>query len=125
MYAAGLQRQAFEVLAHLGLLVSYSLLVSGLGTSTSWKRQKRKGVSDQAASADHATPKPKKEPVAGPLKTLSTECIQQVKKKVGEGIPMGFMFDNINLMVKVAESTIGKIGAHFMLFLRIKSYGKN
>ncbi|KAF8596154.1 hypothetical protein BDV93DRAFT_514399 [Ceratobasidium sp. AG-I] len=111
MYAAGLQRQAFEVLAHLGFLVSYSLLVSGLGTATSWKKQRRKKGSDEAPSADQAATKPKKEPFAGLLKTLSTECIQEVKTKVADGVPMGFVFDNINLMVWVAESSLGKIDA--------------
>lgn len=107
MYAAGLQRQAFEILAHLGLLVSYSLLVSGLGTRATWRRRTRKKSSNSG---------PTKEPTAGPLKKLSDGCIQEIKNLVAQGRPIGFVFDNINLVLKVAESVLGKIGAYFPLF---------
>jgi hypothetical protein len=107
MYAMGLQRQAVEVLAHLGLVVSYSLLVAGLGTSTSWKYRKRR--KDQVDSNNTATTS-KKTPTVGPLKKLSTECMQQLKEIVKSGTPIGFVFDNINLTLKVAEARLGKSG---------------
>ncbi|KAG8741879.1 hypothetical protein FRC12_015522 [Ceratobasidium sp. 428] len=102
MYAAGLQRQAFEILAHLGLLVSYSLLVSGLGVRASWKRRGGKKRRDQNDQSN-------KDPPAGPLKTLADGCITQIQEIVKAGQIVGFIFDNINFMVKVAEPVLGKI----------------
>jgi hypothetical protein len=110
MYTAGLQRQGFGILGHIGFGVSYTLLVSGLGTSTSWKHRK---PGKESSDLDKATSERKKGPTAGPLKTLSTECMQQIKEIVKSGTPIGFVFDNINLMFKVAESSLGKIGEHF------------
>ncbi|KAG9076766.1 hypothetical protein FRC06_009329, partial [Ceratobasidium sp. 370] len=102
MYAAGLQRQGFEVLAHIGLLISYSLLVSGLGTQVSRRRHRHRHTGSQTSQR-------KRTPAFGPLKTLATECIQEVKGIVNEGKPIGFVFDNVNFMFKVAEPVLGKI----------------
>ncbi|KAG8699814.1 hypothetical protein FRC08_005091 [Ceratobasidium sp. 394] len=104
MYAAGLQRQAFEILAHLGLLVSYSFLVSGLGVRASWKRHGGKKRRDQGNRSD-------REPPVGPLKVLADGCIKQIQELVAAGYHIGFIFDNINFMVKVAEPVLGKIDA--------------
>ncbi|KAG9124443.1 hypothetical protein FRC07_011615 [Ceratobasidium sp. 392] len=104
MYAAGLERQAFEILAHLGLLVSYSLLVSGLGVRASWKRRGAKKRRDPGDQSNRVPP-------AGPLKVLASGCIKQIQELVAAGCFMGFIFNNINFMVKVAEPVLGKIDA--------------
>lgn len=109
MYAAGLQRQVFEILAHLGLLVSYSLLVSGLGTRTSSRRRSHK---------EAPNPKNNTTPTAGPLKKLSDGAIKEIKKAVELGKPIGFVFDNINLIFKVAEAVLGRIGTPSLISTR-------
>ncbi|KAG9083818.1 hypothetical protein FS749_005712 [Ceratobasidium sp. UAMH 11750] len=113
MYAAGTQRQALEVLAHLGLLVSYSLLVSGLGTRASWKRRGGKKRQDPKATSPEATlgDQLDQEAPAGPLKVLADGCVKQVQELVKAKRFLGFIFDNINLMIKVAEPVLGKIDA--------------
>ncbi|KAG9121186.1 hypothetical protein FRC07_002966 [Ceratobasidium sp. 392] len=95
--------KGFEVLAHLGLLISYSFLVSGLGVCASWKR--RGGTKRQRQATNAEIPEPR----AGPLKALADACVGQVKELIKTGRPIGFVFDNINFMIKVAEPILGKI----------------
>ncbi|KAG9088039.1 hypothetical protein FRC07_012688 [Ceratobasidium sp. 392] len=102
MYAVGLQRQGFEVLAHVGLLVSYSFLVNGIGAQVS-RRQRKHGH-----DTTHQSTKSKRRPAPGPLKTLETTSIKEVRELIQEGKPVGFVFDNVDLAVNIAEPVLGK-----------------
>ncbi|KAF8593298.1 hypothetical protein BDV93DRAFT_429166, partial [Ceratobasidium sp. AG-I] len=85
MYGIGLQRQGFDILSHLGVLISYTSLVRGQETTIAWRKRG----------------------LAGPLKTLSAGCRQQAKDLWRAHIPCGVIFDNINLVFKVAQQGLG------------------
>ncbi|KAG8699950.1 hypothetical protein FRC09_006271 [Ceratobasidium sp. 395] len=110
MYTVGLKRQAFEVLSHVGLTISYSLLVSGLGVRASWKRQrKRKSAKQDKDSKQQKEKQKANSPTSGPLKTLSTASIQELRDVTSAGEPIGLVFDHVSLAVNVAEPVLGKI----------------
>ncbi|KAG8717406.1 hypothetical protein FRC09_014336 [Ceratobasidium sp. 395] len=100
MFTAGLQRQGFEVLSSLGLTVSYVLLVNGIGAQISRRQRKRGSTTDQSTQARRMP--------TGPLKTLEAECIKEVRELVQKGTPVGFVFDNIDITVNIAEPVVGK-----------------
>ncbi|CAE6446189.1 unnamed protein product [Rhizoctonia solani] len=90
----------------------YGLLVSGLGVQASWKRHQWKTHNELEVDSEihmEQSGSPKKEQEPGPLKVLSMSCLEELRKLVAEGRPVGFIFDNINLVNKVAESVLGKI----------------
>ncbi|KAF8595439.1 hypothetical protein BDV93DRAFT_456821, partial [Ceratobasidium sp. AG-I] len=100
MYAAGLQRQGFSILSHLGILISYTMLP-------------RKSAGDpqtgvQAPSGSVVAIK-RRAPAIGPLKNLSVECMKEVKEMIKSKKAFGLVFDNINMVFKVAEQVIGRI----------------
>lgn len=110
MYAAGIQRQAFAILSHVGLLVSYTLLVTGLGTSGQRTHQQ---PTEQPSDVppDNAIPS-KKDPAAGPIKKLYDGCLKRLQYLASpeSDEDIGFIFDNVNIVRKVAEQVIGRIG---------------
>lgn len=116
MYGIGLQRQGFDVLSHLGVLISYTSLVRGQETTVAW----RKNASTKKESSGELDSTGEAPPVigarrlirAGPLKTLSAGCRQQVKDLLKARVPCGLIFDNINLVFKVAQQGLGHIGMH-------------
>ncbi|KAG9120580.1 hypothetical protein FRC07_003872, partial [Ceratobasidium sp. 392] len=75
----------------------------GLGVHASWKRRGGTKRRRQATNTEAS------EPRAGPLKALANACVDQVKELIKTGQPIGFVFDNINFMIKVAEPILGKI----------------
>jgi hypothetical protein len=108
MYTAGLQRQAFSVLSHLGLLISYSMLVSGMGLTASGRRQTHKKA--KSGSAQQTAVARFKKVAVGPLKNLSIECMKAVRNVVKQRIPIGIIFDNINMTYGVSEQVLGRTG---------------
>ncbi|KAB5587705.1 hypothetical protein CTheo_8854 [Ceratobasidium theobromae] len=109
MYAAGLQRQAFSILSHIGILVSYSHLISGLGVSAQHKKKQQ--VQRMAEIEQDILVSNSQEPSLGPLKILSNECLNRLQHLASpESVEeIGFIFDNINLVQKVAEQVLGRI----------------
>ncbi|KAG8707482.1 hypothetical protein FRC09_001793 [Ceratobasidium sp. 395] len=99
MYTSGIQRQGFEVLGHFGMLVSYSLFVKGIAVL---QRRLKRGLGTKPNAPARQTPS------SGPLKTLEVECIKEIKQLVEKGTPVGFVFDNIDIAVNVAEPVVGK-----------------
>ncbi|KAG8691920.1 hypothetical protein FRC08_010053 [Ceratobasidium sp. 394] len=106
MYTAGLQRQAFSILLHFGLLISYSMLVSGMGLTASGRRPKCK---KKLESTQKSKQKQKQSKTAiGPLKNLSIECVKAIRALVQQCTPIGLVFDNINMTYKRAEQVLGR-----------------
>lgn len=113
MYACGLQRQAFSILSHIGLLVSYTHLVSGLGVSGQHRKKRRANPSgEEEPSVEGQGQTRKKESPTGPLKALANGCLERLRRLASDVSPveLGFIFDNINLVRKVAEQVLGRIG---------------
>ncbi|KAG8727288.1 hypothetical protein FRC10_006259, partial [Ceratobasidium sp. 414] len=106
MYTAGLQRQAFSILSHFGLLISYSMLVSGMGLTASGGRSKRRKKPKGNQKLKQGVKK--KKAAIGPLKNLSIECIKVIQALVQNHTPIGLIFDNINMTYKRAEQVIGR-----------------
>lgn len=115
LYACGLQRQAFSVLSHIGLLVSYTHLVAGLGVSGQHRKKRRTNTSGQEEPSAERPEQPvgaKKEPPIGPLKSLANGCMERLRRLASDtsDVELGFIFDNVNLVRKVAEQVLGRIG---------------
>ncbi|CUA70963.1 Protein furry homolog [Homo sapiens] [Rhizoctonia solani] len=86
-------------------LYIYTLLVSGMGVSSRRKSKKQSNDTGEATSI-----KPK-DPTIGPLKALSNGCLKRLRRLASpaSGKYLGFIFDNINLVRKVAEQVLGRI----------------
>ncbi|KAG9081400.1 hypothetical protein FRC07_014520, partial [Ceratobasidium sp. 392] len=115
MYTAGLQRQGFSILSHIGLLISYTMLVSGMGLTASGGRPKCKKVTRKSkqkkkpgGQAGSTAPKHRKTSI-GPLKNLSLECLKAIVALVRKHTPIGIIFDNINMTYKRSEQVLGRI----------------
>ncbi|KAG8699818.1 hypothetical protein FRC08_005089 [Ceratobasidium sp. 394] len=68
MYAAGLQRQVFSIFSHIGLLISYLMLVSGMGLTSGGQS---KGKKERKTKPKAKQKKKRGKVTTGPLKNLS------------------------------------------------------
>jgi hypothetical protein len=110
MFGIGLQRQGFDILSHLGTVISYVSLMRGKETlgpgNPKWHANTKETKSQPSGSVQV-----RKVTQDGPIKSLSSECRLIVKKLWKSGKFCGLIFDNINLVLKVAEQVLGHIGA--------------
>jgi hypothetical protein len=101
MFATGLSRQGFDILSRMGVVVSYSSLVRNQGTTTA--RGKRRSAGSVVATRKTSPKKP------GILRSLSDACRAQARE-IMKTQACALTYDNINMVFKVAEQVIGRIG---------------
>jgi hypothetical protein len=122
LYSSGIGRQPISVLNRLGLSVSWPTL-AGAGQKKVGTLQdiiettpSASGIDTLTEGSQGPTPtpgNPSKKPVtnAGTLARLSI-CMRQATQRVAATQPLLLIYDNINMLWKVAEQIIGRTGEH-------------
>ncbi|KAH9918031.1 uncharacterized protein B0H18DRAFT_883201 [Fomitopsis serialis] len=95
-YTSGAKCQMIELLSHLGLCSSYNTLTGNLGSG-----QQEDGGKDNSKNTV------KKKRVKGILKRLSDACRRAARANASTRL-VAFVYDNINMVFRVAEQTIGR-----------------
>ncbi|KAJ7084898.1 hypothetical protein B0H15DRAFT_783568 [Mycena belliarum] len=93
--ATGASRQHFAVFGALGSSIGYTSIISSGNTGT---------------TPHHENKKKKKARAPGLLATLSNACMQTTRSIASSGL-FAVVYDNINMMVRVAEQVLGRKSA--------------
>lgn len=111
LYSTGASRQQISVMNHLGLSVSY-ITLAGRGNKAenllaSKSNLASRVTSTASTSSVAGAPKPKYR--LGTLESLS-ESMRKVVREVTATNLYALVYDNINMMWKVAEQILGRTG---------------
>ena len=98
--ATGAQQQHFSVFVALGISTSYGSIITWLTTKSG-----KEVISENGKDSSEA--KKKKRQLPGTLHLLSQAC-RQSACKLGSSNLFITVYDNINMMIRVAEQVIGQ-----------------
>ena len=106
LMATGAQRQHFTVLTALGVSTSYSSIIDQQTIKSG-----KEIISENGKDPSEARKKKTRSP--GTLYLLSQAC-RQSARKLGSSKMFITVYDNINMMIRVAEQVIGRKSRPFM-----------
>ena len=100
LMATGAQRQHFTVFAALGISTSYSSIIARPTTKSG-----KEIISENGKDPSEAEKKKTRSP--GTLHLLSQACRQSARKLASSHLFIT-VYDNINMMIRVAEQVVGR-----------------
>ncbi|KAL1699001.1 hypothetical protein EV121DRAFT_217137 [Schizophyllum commune] len=137
LYSEGASRQLITVLNHLGITVSYTTLAGGGATPALPEKSatdKNEGADNEPADAavlDHPHAENQPQPRArrqeatggklGTLQKLSLE-MREAARRMAKKNSLLLVYDNINMMWRVAEQIIGRTGEFHGLRVLLRTY---